>query len=318
MLKAMDLFCGAGGMSLGLRKAGFDVVAAFDNWADAIDVHNLNMGEGSAHLMDLSDVDAFVDAARRIEPRPDLVAGGPPCQDFSSAGHRVEGARAQLTDAFAEAAAALEPKVVLMENVPMVIGSMALRRAVSVLEEAGYDYAIHVLDASLYRVPQARKRAFLTAWRSDLGIDPAQWVGVVDSMAAHRPLTVRQYMGREIDIDFYYKNPRYMSNRGVWSVDAPAPTITSKNDQVVPSYRGSASDPVDARSVRTLTDEERARVQTFPRKWDWGDSASAASLRKMVGNAVPVNMARAVGRSIIRVLEAPERRKGFFSKGRRG
>lgn len=114
-LSAVDLFCGAGGMSTGFNLAGFDMVAAFDNWMAAIETYRSNVAD-HAFNMDLTDTASTTQLIKEINP--DVIVGGPPCQDFSTAGNRVEGERADLTRAFAEIVVGSKPKLFLMENVP--------------------------------------------------------------------------------------------------------------------------------------------------------------------------------------------------------
>ena len=83
-MKTIDLFAGCGGLSLGFQNAGFEIVAAYDFWKPAVDVYRNNFTSHSIYQMDLSNVDA---AISHIKPfSPDIIIGGPPCQDFSQAG----------------------------------------------------------------------------------------------------------------------------------------------------------------------------------------------------------------------------------------
>lgn len=84
-MKVVDLFCGCGGLSLGFEKAGMDVVAGFDNWQDALDVYRRNFTHPAIRT-DLSNVEESVEKICQF--KPDMIIGGPPCQDFSSAGKR--------------------------------------------------------------------------------------------------------------------------------------------------------------------------------------------------------------------------------------
>ena len=98
--RTVDLFCGGGGLSQGLQNAGFDIVAAFDCWQPAINFYNQNILGHSAYQQDLSNVRASVERISKWKPA--VIVGGPPCQDFSSAGKRDEGGgRAELTTAYA-------------------------------------------------------------------------------------------------------------------------------------------------------------------------------------------------------------------------
>ena len=86
-IKCVDLFCGCGGMSLGFQKAGFNIVAGIDNWKSAIRVYGMNFNHPIIE-QDLLDVDEAVKIIAAYAP--DLIIGGPPCQDFSTAGYQDE------------------------------------------------------------------------------------------------------------------------------------------------------------------------------------------------------------------------------------
>src|SRR5436309_2974303 len=110
-LKVVDLFAGCGGLSMGFANAGFKVVAAFDNWDPAIEVYKKNFNHPIIKK-DLGDTSNITDIKSY---KPDIIIGGPPCQDFSSAGHRDETlGRAQLTSSFTEIIAEIKPKYFLM------------------------------------------------------------------------------------------------------------------------------------------------------------------------------------------------------------
>ena len=86
-MKVTDLFCGCGGLSLGFAMAGFDVVSAYDNWKIALETYRLNF-KHKAVMLDLKDTARSIDIISL--DKPDMIIGGPPCQDFSSAGKRDE------------------------------------------------------------------------------------------------------------------------------------------------------------------------------------------------------------------------------------
>lgn len=115
--RAVDMFCGCGGMSLGFKMVGFDVVAAFDKWEPAMAVHRLNMPDTPVMPLDLSDVGKVIET---VSPyAPDVMFGGAPCQAFSHAGKRRPGdPRASLTVAYAREIAGVRPAYAVMENVP--------------------------------------------------------------------------------------------------------------------------------------------------------------------------------------------------------
>ena len=292
-LRAVDLFCGSGGLSYGLMDAGIDVVAAFDAWETAVDTYNRNL-PSHASVLDLSHV---AEAADKIsEFAPDMIAGGPPCQDFSTAGKRVEGRHANLTTAFSHMVHECRPDFFLMENVPQARLSPTYAKLKSLLAKDGYEFAEAVLNASLCGVPQSRRRFF--AFGSRRPNAARKWASAMQQRQAARPLTVKSYMGRRIDIEHYYRHPRNYARRSVFSVHEPSPTIRGVNRPVPPNYKGNHLDSVPPSTVRPLTSSERSQVQTFPKSWDWAGGDRNADVEQQIGNAVPVKLAEFVGAGV--------------------
>ena len=126
-MRVVDLFCGCGGLSLGFKKAGFDVIAAYDKWEAALEVYRRNF-DHPAEEMDLSNVQASAIAIDKLEP--DMIIGGPPCQDFSSAGKRDEdGGRGDLTVHYAKIISQVRPKWFVMENVARIRNLLSQRKS---------------------------------------------------------------------------------------------------------------------------------------------------------------------------------------------
>ena len=295
--RAVDLFCGVGGMSAGLTQAGIDVVAAYDNWPVAVETYRRNVG-GHADILDLTDIETSVE--RISAYGADLIAGGPPCQDFSTAGKRVEGERANLTIMYARIIERCRPPVVLMENVPQVRRSATYARVKSLLKDRGYRINEFVLDASRFGVPQIRKRFFMAGWLENRE-SVQRFSDWIMNFASKDRMTVKQYLGDEIEIDYYYRHARNYSRRAIFSVYEPSPTIRGVNRPVPPNYRRNHLDSAPPEAVRPLTSLERSRIQTFPRTWDWGrwKSDRNADMELLIGNAVPVNLAASVGRGLV-------------------
>ncbi|HEX3432464.1 MAG TPA: DNA (cytosine-5-)-methyltransferase [Solirubrobacteraceae bacterium] len=201
-LTALDLFCGAGGLSLGLENAGFRVLAGADNDAHSVQTHRANIG-GLGYHGDLHDPDDFLDHLRAWGiRRVDLVAGGVPCQPFSRAGHAklrslidagqrsVDDPRAGMWRSFVAVVAEMKPSAVLLENVPDLAawdeGAVLVGFCES-LRELGYRPQATILNAYEHGVPQHRSRLFIVALRPGSHFD---WP------AAHgRAPTVRQAIG---------------------------------------------------------------------------------------------------------------------------
>lgn len=292
-MRTLDLFCGCGGLSLGFELAGFELVAAADNWPEALAVYRQNF-QHPALLMDLSDVE---NALAQLAPlRPEVVIGGPPCQDFSSAGKRDEdNGKGALTVAYARLVAGLSPSIFVMENVPTIVGKRKLQEAKAILQASGYGLSSTVLDASLCGVPQRRKRFFMVGI---LGGKDGELLPTLQGGLARVPLTVRQALGNEITVDYYYRHPRSYARRGIFSVDEPSPTVRGVNRPMPPGYQLHSNDAVQTKEgIQPLTTLQRARIQTFPADFCWNGPRTV--VEQLVGNAVPVKLAQHVAERLL-------------------
>jgi len=217
-MKVVELYAGAGGMSLGLRRAGFEVVRAYDHMQSAVDVYNRNLGY-HAIVADLGNVASIAPEIAKL--KPDLIAGGPPCQDFSPAGARVEGERANHTRTFALYVCSIAPNWFLMENVQRARNSSAWADAREMLANAGYGVTQLVVNAALYGVPQKRQRLIVVGRR---GERDGFLLGSIQQAATPEQMPLRAVFGNLFG-DHVYSHPRAPDRRGVWSVDGPSPTI---------------------------------------------------------------------------------------------
>jgi DNA (cytosine-5)-methyltransferase 1 len=172
---AIDLFAGAGGLSLGLSAAGFSLRAALEVNAACALTHARNFPASAFITDDIRRVSsaALMSIAGVRRGELDLLAGGPPCQGFSIIGQRVlDDPRNALFREFLRVAADLQPKVVVIENVPGLAtlhGGAVLREIAQAFDEAGYDAECGELLAAQYGVPQMRWRMLFVGWRKDLG-----------------------------------------------------------------------------------------------------------------------------------------------------
>lgn len=286
-MNAVDLFAGCGGMSLGFQNAGFNIVAAYEFWNVAAECYEKNF-DHPVFRTDLSNVDA---AIRQIKPfSPDLIIGGPPCQDFSHAGKRIEAARASLTESYAQIIAAIQPKYFVMENVDRAENSKAFEIARGIFKDAGYGLTQIVLDASKCGVPQKRKRFFCVGilGKEDGTVRKFLLEGISD-----KETTLRDYFGDTLDFEYYYRHPRNYNRRAVFSIDEPAPTMRGVNRPVPKGYPGHPNDACSiSNEIRALTTLERALIQTFPATFKW--CGNKTEMEQMIGNAVPVKLAEYV------------------------
>ena len=290
--KVVDLFAGCGGLSLGFENVGFSLVGAFENWHTAAECHRLNFN-CPVFEKDLAQVDAIVPLIRDLSP--DVIIGGPPCQDFSDAGKRVEAKRANLTCSFAQIVAKIRPKYFVMENVGRAQYSKAYSETRIILKDAGYGLTELVLDASRCGVPQKRKR-FICFGKLDEKDNFA--LDDFNNRLSKKDMTIRDYFGDTLELEYYYRHPRNYTRRAIYSIDEPSATIRGVNRPVPKGYPGHPKDacPISP-SIRSLTTEERALVQTFPKDFKW--IGNKTEKEQMIGNAVPVKLAELVAKVVL-------------------
>ena len=233
----VDLFGGAGGFSLGFRRAGFRIAAAVDHDELAGETFRRNFSQLQPEHPPLvfsgeeGDMSAF--PFGEIAP-PDVVIGGPPCQAYSKIGRGklaslsdrsfAEDPRNDLYRTFVNAIATWRPKALVMENVPGMLSVNGHNVADQVAEDlagCGYDVRYTMLNAVWYGVPQHRERLFFLGYRADLGIEP----GFPEP--ERRPESHGGYMHRDSDIaipltfDFFQDRRVYMDTRS-----APLPPVS--------------------------------------------------------------------------------------------
>lgn len=292
-MRVIDLFCGCGGLSKGFENAGYNIVAAFDNWNAALKVYAKNFPDHPAVNYDLADFKANIEHFTQFQP--EMIIGGPPCQDFSSAGKRDETlGRASLTSTFAQIVSAVRPKWFVMENVERAVKSRFFEEICNDLRNVGYGLTIKILDASLCGVPQIRKRLFLVG---ELGGSDAAIGCYLDKNLAKNPMTLRDYFGDSLGIEHYYRHPRSYQRRAIFSIDEPSPTIRGVNRPIPANYVLHPGDVAPISSeLRPLTTKERSLIQTFPSEF-WFEGTKA-EVEQMIGNAVPIKLAEYVASSI--------------------
>ena len=292
-MKCIDLFAGCGGMLLGFSLAGFEVVAAFENWDCAIDVYRENF----SHPIFKQDLKNEQESVKKIkEFAPDLIMGGPPCQDFSSAGKRdLSLGRGDLTYNFANIVCEIKPNWFVMENVEQIKKSYILKDIIQQFIKNNYGLSSVILDASYCGVPQARTRFFLIGHLED---KHNQLNSIFQEMLSDKPMTIRDYLGDSLGLEYYYRHPRNYNRRGVFSIDEPSPTVRGVNRPIPKGYKLNSCDPphINLKEIRPLTTIERSYIQTFPK--DFKFKGTKTNLEQLIGNAVPVNLAKFVAEGI--------------------
>jgi DNA (cytosine-5)-methyltransferase 1 len=186
----VDLFSGAGGLSLGLAAGGWTCLAAIDNWSDAAQTYGQNFEDHPIIEADISDFSAR-QLARVVEAPPDWVVGGPPCQGFSTVGKRERtDPRNLMVGHFHRLVKELAPEGFVIENV-LGLKDMRFQGAIRELfEELGYEVSFHVLRAADHGVPQLRRRVVFVGHR-----DRGRFVGPRPSHSEQEYVTVWDAIG---------------------------------------------------------------------------------------------------------------------------
>jgi DNA (cytosine-5)-methyltransferase 1 len=177
-LSTIDLFCGAGGLTVGFHRAGFETALAVDNDRDSIETYNANFDGGEQNVSEPHEPATCASIEDLLEfPEASVIIGGPPCQGFSLLGvqHRkvvelttgriLDDPRNRLWKHYLRAVDAVEPSVFVMENVPPLLKSEEFAAFESAAEDRGYQIVKAVLLAADYGVPQRRRRAIVIGSR---------------------------------------------------------------------------------------------------------------------------------------------------------
>ncbi len=171
----IDLFCGCGGMSWGLTKMGFSILAGFDVWEDALKTYQLNHPSTQVFNRDLSKTDPkeIMNELHLSEGELDVIVGGPPCQGFSknvpATWRFLSDPRNQLYKAYLAFVQAFRPKVVVIENVAEIYNAFngtVRDEILTTLANWGYKTKVKIVKMSHYGIPQARRRCFFFATRT--------------------------------------------------------------------------------------------------------------------------------------------------------
>ncbi len=167
--RLLDLFCGAGGLSLGFERVGFKVVKAIDIDQHAVNTYNCNRGENVAEVLDVSKIDSkFIEQLGEI----DGIIGGPPCQGFSTAGQRIiDDDRNKLYREYFRILEQIKPKFFLIENVTGILNFSKGLVKDDIIKRAnnlGYSISHETVDTSEYGIPQVRKRVLFVGIKKEL------------------------------------------------------------------------------------------------------------------------------------------------------
>ncbi len=332
----VELFAGCGGLALGMEKAGLESLLLNEIDKDACATLRRNRPYWNVIQDDISKLNF-----KKYKGKVDILSGGFPCQAFSYAGNKLgfEDTRGTLFFEFARAVKETRPKIILAENVRGLLkhdSGKTLKTITNIINEIGYSLIEpRILKAIFYKVPQKRERLILIAIRNDL----KPFVEYTWPSPYNRIMTLKDALkkGELYSTDVPKSNGQlyperkkeilsYVPPGGYWrnlpenlqkeymkksfylgggktgmarrlSWDEPSLTLTCAPAQ-------KQTERCHPKETRPLTVREYARIQTFPDEWEFLGSLS--SQYKQIGNAVPVNLAWAIGRSLVRLLNDME------------
>jgi DNA (cytosine-5)-methyltransferase 1 len=330
-MTVLSAFTGAGGLDLGLERAGFESIACIEDNAQARAAIRAN--RPAWNLLETRDI---LDVAGELTPRclglqPKslaVLAGGPPCQPFSVAAQWADNARSGITDprsltllAFLELAERFLPAVLLIENVPgfvqgrtsaLPIVEDELRR-INMNHGTHYQIQHRVLQADEYGVPQRRRRAILIARRDGklfqwpASTHAAAPVRAYDALCDVRPITLSRATGQWADLLSSIPagmNYQYHTNHGdgeplfghrSWFWSFLLKLTPNQPSWTIPAQAGPATGPFHWDN-RPLAPEELARLQSFPKSWRFSGGRTAQ--KRQIGNATPPLLAEIIGRAV--------------------
>jgi len=319
-LTAIDLFSGCGGLSQGLKVAGFTVKAAVEIDRKAQETYRLNHPKTKLYSDDIRKLDPFkilMETGLKVGEL-DLLAGCPPCQGFSRLRTKnkmpaVNDERNELVKDFLRFAESMRPKTIMLENVPALAKDSRFLVVQSQLQALGYQIVVHVLDAADYSVPQRRKRLIMLASRVHTPVvaakspkrltvrqalkgmpEPRHSKDKLHGLEENRSQKVRDLIALipkdggsrkdlppQFQLDCHKRSDGFKDVYGRLAWDDVSPTITSGCNN--PS-KGRFLHPGEN---RTISLREAAVLQGFPRSYKFDVTHGKQSIALMIGNALP-------------------------------
>lgn len=322
---AIDLFCGAGGLTIGLRKAGFRVLGAVDSDLGAVEVYKANHKDVQVWDEDIRGLECGSVKRRLGINRGELglLAGCPPCQGFSTirtlnGARRVVDPRNDLVTDFFRFVEELRPKAVMMENVPGLADDHRFKQFVKDMERLGYIGHFDILNAVDYGVPQRRRRLIYIAGLGEMpefgkpankkktvkeaigSLPTAGHSGdPVHDMPENRTRKVMEIIKRipknggsrtelpkKYWLECHKKCNGFKDVYGRMAWNKPSPTITSG------CFNPSKGRFLHPTANRAITMREAALLQGFPRRYKFPNTDNKQTIALMIGNALPPEFIR--------------------------
>ena len=328
----VELFAGGGGFAIGLERAGLSCLVLNEIDKNACQTLGQNRPDWNVIEGDIRQIDFSI-----YKGKAEVVTGGFPCQAFSCAGKKlgIKDTRGTLFYEFVRAVKEIQPLICVGENVRGLLnhdGGKTLAEMVSALDDIGYN-VLHpqILKAMFYRVPQKRERLLIVGIRKDVEIHYEFPKPYSDLYTLKDALKAGRFFDSDVPKSIgmsYSKRKRevleHVPQGGCWQ-DLPLPLQKQYMKKSFYTSGGRAGiarriswnepcltltcNPAQNQTERCHPDETRpftvreyARIQTFPDSWEF--SGSLTSQYRQIGNAVPVNLAEEIGRSLVKALNA--------------
>ena len=339
-LAAIDLFSGCGGLTLGLRQAGFQVLAAIEIDQKTAKIYRDNHSKVVVMETDIRNLSPHI-LMCGLDLRKgdlDLLAGCPPCQGFSAlrtlnGSLRVDDPRNDLLSAFEKYVQAFKPKAVMMENVPGLAREDRFEYFCTKMHDIGYNGQHKVLDASDYGVPQRRRRLiYLAGYKTVIPFAPktgklrtvrdallhlpdagnsGDAIHDIPENRSSRVMRIIQSIPKDggsrtalpktLQLDCHKRCNGFRDVYGRMAWDEVAPTITSG------CFNPSKGRFLHPDEHRAITIREAAILQGFPSTYRFDPQTGKEALAAMIGNALPPPFVAAHGHSVSKVLRIPGR-----------
>ena len=333
MVKIISLFSGCGGLDLGFKQAGFEIVYANDNDKDAKVTYELNFKE-------IVDSRSISDINPSEIPEAEGIIGGPPCQSWSLAGamRGEDDPRGKLFYDYARILEAKRPLFFVAENVPGIVSARnigAFRKIVSVLEKPGYDVKWNIIDARNFCVGQERKRVIIVGFLKESGLRYSfpeskctkegitingtkigKWKTLKDvisdlpeavpAMKGNKPnhllkIANHEYMTGAFSPIYKSRNRKRSWNQPSFTIQAGGRHAPLHPDSCDMCKVGMDKFEFKGLNYRRLSVREAARVQGFPDDFIFKYN-NVADGYKLIGNAVPPPLAKSIAESIMEII----------------
>ncbi len=346
---AIDLFSGAGGLTQGLKQAGFNVIGAIESMPTYAETYRMNHPATNLKLRDIASIDPseYMKELGLVAGDLDLLAGCPPCQGYSTIGTRNRGQRDDprndLVYEVLRFAITFHPKTIMMENVPALDKDVRLKKLVNKLKEIGYNVDHKVLKMSNYNVPQNRRRMIMLASRYDdiqvvkQELDEDKMKTVRDAIAglptagmSNDPLhdalgkhtnkiknliaMIPKDGGSRTDLGEEYQLECHKRTNGFRDVYGRMAW-----DKPSPTITGGCNNPSKGRFLhpeenRVITLREAALLQTFPSSYKFSFKSGKTGIATMIGNALPPTFIEFHAHNIMHHLNALEPYRAIHGK----